>query len=340
MQGGIKQLENAGAVMFFLKRGRPNAGADGRRFWVGKPFKAPAAVINAYYRSKAVAALCETTPDGVYEWILKSPSAPAGPPSLALAAESVFLAAPALSGQEVGSLHINLDMWTDDCAFQVFAAGELEKRGASVSFNLKSGTYMESVVTSLAARERVASGVLSFFASAFSDLRATFLECGAAAAAACKTEYELFSGQDIVQARAIVTPRAEVFVFQQFFTLENENDDDDEEGEGEDGEDAADADLAAFSADMGPLAAGHRRRGDARARDDRATRPRRRSTVSQSRRAPRAPSQPHPIAGPSRSRSRSRTGQGRGKGKGEGARKRGTRKPSSRSRRRSESKGS
>ena len=76
-------------------------------------------------------------PDGPYTWILKQVEQPGGAPLRILAATRVT------TQQELGSLHINLDYYTGDGT--IIAAGELLKAGATVLYNLQSGSYMAAL---------------------------------------------------------------------------------------------------------------------------------------------------------------------------------------------------
>ena len=67
-------------------------------------------------------------PDGPYTWIIADPG------------KRLFLSR-VDSGQEIGSLHINLKLGTHST--EILAAGELIKTGHTVVFNFQSGTFME-----------------------------------------------------------------------------------------------------------------------------------------------------------------------------------------------------
>lgn len=72
-----------------------------------------------------------TEPDGLYTWILKEKRL-----------QRTLIAARTRSKQEVGTLHKNLDDFTPEDG-KVYAAGEFQKTGNTVVFNLQSGTYMK-----------------------------------------------------------------------------------------------------------------------------------------------------------------------------------------------------
>jgi hypothetical protein len=67
-------------------------------------------------------------PDGPYTWIIANPG------------KRLFLSR-VDSGQEIGSLHINLKLGTQST--EILAAGELIKTGNTAVFNFQSGTFME-----------------------------------------------------------------------------------------------------------------------------------------------------------------------------------------------------
>jgi hypothetical protein len=72
-------------------------------------------------------------PDGLYTWILKKKRT-----------QTTLIAARTRSKQEVGTLHKNLDDFTPEDGI-LYAAGEFQKTGDTVVFNLQSGTYMKSI---------------------------------------------------------------------------------------------------------------------------------------------------------------------------------------------------
>lgn len=71
-----------------------------------------------------------TAPDGYYSWILKRMGT----------GSTLLITGRILSPQEIGTLHINLDMFTTPG--QVLYAGELLKRADTIFFNLASGTFV------------------------------------------------------------------------------------------------------------------------------------------------------------------------------------------------------
>jgi hypothetical protein len=72
--------------------------------------------------------------DGYYSWILKAITG--GP--------TILVAGRILSPQEIGTLHINLDMFT--VPGNVLYAGELLKRADTIVFNLASGTFTGAAI--------------------------------------------------------------------------------------------------------------------------------------------------------------------------------------------------
>ena len=82
-------------------------------------------------RAAAIAA----GPDGPYTWILKQTGGPGG-----AGGSQTLAAARTTTQQELGTLHVNLDHYTGEG--DVMAAGEFLKAGATVLYNLQSGSYM------------------------------------------------------------------------------------------------------------------------------------------------------------------------------------------------------
>ena len=86
-------------------------------------------------RAAAIAA----GPDGPYTWILKQTGGPGGAGGGAGGSQTLA-AARTTSQQELGTLHVNLDHYTGEG--EIVAAGEFLKAGATILYNLQSGTYM------------------------------------------------------------------------------------------------------------------------------------------------------------------------------------------------------
>lgn len=229
----------------FIKRGRPNVDAEKRKFMVTKPFKTDAKSTSDFYKSKTLSQINSSTVDGIYTWILKArlPGARETRPEMS---KPLFLAAPVTGNQEVGSLHINLDMWLEsEDTFHVVAAGELRKSGDAVEFNLKSGTYMENVAVSEEERDHLVSLASSAFEQIMPDIRTLFLLCGPSRAISCRTNYEMHSGLDIINEKdtTIVSSSDTVKEYNDWFTLEYEE-------ENEEDEDEEDWDAFNFEASM------------------------------------------------------------------------------------------
>jgi hypothetical protein len=91
-----------------------------------------------------------TAPDGVYTWILKDFIV--GPRER----HRHLVSAPARTKQEIGSLHVNMDNLTKEGS--VIAAGELRKTGATLEYNISSGTYMGDVFVDTVFQTRKSSG--------------------------------------------------------------------------------------------------------------------------------------------------------------------------------------
>jgi len=135
--------------------------------------------------------------DGIYSWLLK---------------EGGLIMAPVESNQESGSVHANLWSWTPTLG-KVIAAGELEKNGNEVSYNLKSGSFMKPWLRKESDQAAMTYRVNSKINSL--GLRPFFLRCSIKSK--CRQGYETLSGKSIISERNIITPISLVFFYRQFF---------------------------------------------------------------------------------------------------------------------------
>jgi hypothetical protein len=150
-----------------------------------------------------------TASDGIYTWILKTSGA--------------FYAAKTFTKQELGTLHINLKMLTNDAdTSDVYVAGELEMvdEGYGVNtvlFNLLSGTFMASKFKKLSLPEQLflrnkivtdVQNVLMGF-----GLPSVFLECSALK---CSDEEKL-GGMKLIEDADIKTGPNNVALLNQLF---------------------------------------------------------------------------------------------------------------------------
>lgn len=136
-------------------------------------------------------------PDGVYTWILK---------------EGGLVICPVESNQEIGSIHANLWTWTPTLG-RILAAGELEKQGDTILYNLKSGSFMKTNLRNQAYQNLFRSRVDSKLREL--GLNPIFLIC--TPSSNCRQGYETLSGRSIISERNFITPISLVFFYRQFF---------------------------------------------------------------------------------------------------------------------------
>jgi hypothetical protein len=145
--------------------------------------------------------------NGIYTWIIKD--------------DGKMYLSKTLGNQEIGSLHVNLDMYSGDA--NVVAAGELKKEGDTVTYNLRSGTYMEKVIKTRVVRNEKVALVSDYISK--NGLSPKFLKCRADengnGSEECTEEYELLAGMDIIDKTSkIVTPMADIELYKTLFTVE------------------------------------------------------------------------------------------------------------------------
>lgn len=118
------------APHFAVKRVKPTVVEDHDILLKLREGAANAAI--AYFQSKYKkdGALTDA-PDGLYTWIIS--------------ADGQLIAAQPISNQELGTLHNNLAVLNGIAPDNVYAAGELNKTGSNVTFNLQSGSFMQRV---------------------------------------------------------------------------------------------------------------------------------------------------------------------------------------------------
>ncbi len=129
-----------------------------------------------------------TEPDGLYTWILKKKRN-----------QPTLIAALTRSKQEVGTLHKNLDDFTPEDG-TLYAAGEFQKIGTTIQFNLQSGTYMKATFDrikdereKMALRDRFTAEITGEFKRLAGFTEVTFAEDGSLA------------GRPMINAANIVT---------------------------------------------------------------------------------------------------------------------------------------
>ena len=143
--------------------------------------------------------------DGIYSWLLK---------------EGGFSMLPVESEQEIVSVHANLWSWTPTMG-RVVAAGELQKRGDTIFYNLQSGSFMQPVLKTAKLQRQYIVHVGRKFREI--GLRPKFLMCAPDGNVICKEVYEQLSGKSIVETAKIVTSQLNLFWYRQFFNEAPEN---------------------------------------------------------------------------------------------------------------------
>jgi hypothetical protein len=167
--------------------------------------------IKSFFRSRILKnEQLATGEDGLYTWILKS--------------DGSFYAAKTFTKQEIGTLHVNLDMLTRSAMNRkedVYAAGELQLEHGDygtvhVEFNLLSGTYMAPRFKGLTGTE-----VLNIRAEIVSDIQqrlfswgipSTFLECSSSC-----SEEERVGGTKLLESADIKTTPENIAMLNSMF---------------------------------------------------------------------------------------------------------------------------
>jgi hypothetical protein len=202
------------AAFFILKTGKLTQGDDGIYKFV-KPYKMPVQQIIDIFKARMISDLA-TAEDGIYTWIIK---------------DGVMYLSKTLSNQEIGTLHVNLDMFSGDGS--VVAAGELHKEGTTVTYNLRSGTYMEKIIENRAARNEKLILVSNYISK--NGLIPKFLKCktdeNGNGTEECTEEYEMLAGMNIIdKLSTILTPMSEIKLYKSMFTVEADDSDEEQDG--------------------------------------------------------------------------------------------------------------
>lgn len=124
--------------MYVLKTRISTLDEMGNEILFVHPLKVDVDIINAYFREKIITndGIAEAD-DGIYTWIIIGTE------------DNQYInlyAAKTISRQEIGTLHKNIYDLMAEGSPMVVAAGEFEKTGDRIEFNLQSGTYMEPKV--------------------------------------------------------------------------------------------------------------------------------------------------------------------------------------------------
>jgi hypothetical protein len=202
-------------AFFILKTGRATLAEDGNHYRFIKPYKRGSQEIIDIFKSRMQSDL-SSADDGIYTWIIKD--------------DGKMYLSKTLGNQEIGSLHVNLDMYSGEA--NVVAAGELKKEGTTVTYNLRSGTYMEKVIKVREIRNEKVKLVSDLISK--NGLTPKFLKCksdeNGNGTEDCTEEYEILAGLDIIDKTSkIVTPMAEIELYKTMFTVEEINDEEENE---------------------------------------------------------------------------------------------------------------
>ena len=190
---------------FVLKSDKPVLAEDGTRILFVKPVKDMDGAVEYFKAKMLVGDAIRGAKDGIYSWLLK---------------EGGLAMIPVESEQEIGSVHANLWSWTPTLG-RVLAAGELEKHGTNIDYNLQSGSFMRPVIkipehqTKLT---RLMNGKLREL-----EFWPDFLKCKPEGPADCDEAVEMLSGKKIIDNATIVTPESDLFWYRQFFTEQRAN---------------------------------------------------------------------------------------------------------------------
>jgi hypothetical protein len=192
---------------FAVKKAVPTFMENGSSVFMNLKANKVQNAINYFSKRVVIGRDLLSAPSGIYTWILK----PSG-----------FFAIRTLSKQELGTLHANLDVFTDkNPGNPVQAAGEMritrEGNASNIEFNLLSGTYMKRIygrATPEEARAITESlvGSVKDYLGTF-GIPITFLEC---TDADCKPE-ERMGGKSILDATLLKTTAENMAVLEDFF---------------------------------------------------------------------------------------------------------------------------
>ena len=151
--------------------------------------------------------LNKTDEGGEYTWIIKD--------------DDTMYLSKAMSNQEIGSLHANLDMFTGDP--NVVSAGELKRVGDTIEYNMRSGTYMEKVITTNAIRNEKKKEMDNLISKA--GFIPKFLKCktdeNGNGTEDCTEEYESLAGRTIIDGSSIISSQSEIDLYKRLFTIKD-----------------------------------------------------------------------------------------------------------------------
>jgi hypothetical protein len=190
---------------FILKTGKSTKAEDGSQYTFVKPYKADVNQIVEIFKARMIDSLDKTEEGGVYTWIIKD--------------DGTMYLSKTLSNQEIGSLHANLDIFTGDS--NVVVAGELKRVGETIEYNLRSGTYMEHVITTNAIRNEKKKEMDNLISKA--GFIPKFLKCktdeNGNGTEDCTEEYESLAGRTIIDGFSMISSQSEVDLYKSLFTI-------------------------------------------------------------------------------------------------------------------------
>jgi len=191
------------APFFIIKTSRITQGEDGKLYNFKRPYLKPLQEIIAFFKDRMLSDLTKAG-DGVYTWIYKD--------------TGIMYLSLTRSIQEIGSLHANLDEFSGEG--NIVAAGELQRSADTITYNLRSGTYMERVISTRPKRNELVKLIDDFIASR--GLVPKFLKCktdeNGNGTEECAEEYELLAGKDLIQDAGIITPQSEIDIYSSMFS--------------------------------------------------------------------------------------------------------------------------
>lgn len=190
---------------FIIKTGKSTKAEDGSQYIFVKPYKADVNQIIEIFQARMIDSLTKTEDKNLYTWIIKD--------------DGTMYLSKTLSNQEIGALHANLDMFSGDS--NVVAAGELKRVGETIEYNLRSGTYMEKVITTNAIRNEKKAMMDNLISKA--GFTPKFLKCktdeNGNGTEDCTEEYESLAGRTIIDGSSTVTPESEIELYKSLFTI-------------------------------------------------------------------------------------------------------------------------
>jgi hypothetical protein len=181
--------------LIIKKRRNTRHAGKGYRFRLSQRANKPKEAVVAYLRSPGRILINEKISEGendrFYTWLLKEPD--------------LLVAARTRTGQELGTLHDNLDAFT--MPGHVIAAGEFYKQDHHLVFNLQSGSFMKSVF----GKRKPRSQKLATRDQIIAHMTATFATIGMTSVFAYSDNpEEEYSGRPMIDSADIETTESEL----------------------------------------------------------------------------------------------------------------------------------